>query len=152
MYYELLVQLKVYYKKQIMFSKLIFATFFLSNFANASSPSMALSEQQEKNIVDRLNDVCADSWCEGPFNILFTSLKYDKDSGQEFYSVRLNAENTYASTHTVKNVDCRIDDVELIQNIVKTTDQKTLRASETRLYNLVDECLAKNLTVQDMQN
>lgn len=132
-----------------MISKLIIATFLLSSAANATV--LVLSEQQEKSIVDRLNDVCADSWCEGPFNILFTSVSFEKSGTKEFYSVRLNAEDTYSKNHISKNVVCQIEDVDLIQDIVKTPNNQ-VSASETKFYTLVDECIAKNLSVQDLQN
>lgn len=106
--------------------------------------NLKLTPQQEKVVLDSLNDACGDAWCEGEFNLEFISVKFQNKNGYENYVISLVAQNTYDKDSAKISVSCEIKNVQLIQDLV-TTDIGHLGHIEAELSEDINSCLDEKL-------
>lgn len=115
----------------------------------ATNSSRALDFLEEKIILDRLNDVCGDTWCEGEYNIIFTSVSFNTETQSEIkptYKINIVAQNSYSAELPKLTIFCEIENVTLIQKIIYNTIHSQFDPSEAELFNLVDICLGEKLS------
>ena len=130
-----------------MLSKLVFGFLIIMGIqVSAAVYTPVLTETQEKIILNRLNDFCGDSWCEGEFNLTFSSVQYHKQDNLDFYVIHFAAENSYVPNQPLNFVFCQINEIELIQKIVTSDDLHSRVEGEYELYNQVNSCISEKLT------
>ena len=117
--------------------KSIFLLPLLLGSLNASA--FELNVEQEKTVLGILNDVCGDTWCEGPFNITFTAVKFESTEG--VYILKYEAEDIKKL-----NFSCKVQNAELIENII----QNPMGSENSQLYSVIDQCLQRDLLEQTL--
>ena len=132
-----------------MLTKFFFGFLLLIGIqAQATNYSPILTEQQQKLILDELNNICGDTWCEGEYNITFLTLEYQQLDNSEHYLIKFMAQASYMANQTAIFESCQIKNVNLIRNIVLSEDAVIRSESESEFYNQIDICLADKLFYQ----
>ncbi len=126
------------------FLTLILVSFGFNSFA--ARFQLTLTPEQQDHIVGQLNDFCGDAWCEGEYDLTFTSVQYQQIGKVGFYAINLIAKDGFQELNAKKiNVICEIHDVALIQRIVYNHAHGISDDSESDLFSHVDHCLGEKL-------
>ncbi len=131
--------------KKIMF--LVVSSLLLFS---AAASAQNLNVEDEKLIVDILNDICGDTWCEGPVEIDFKSVNYNDSRAGYVIRVSTLKDASNDLAQSVINFECTINDSSVIENLTSSKDlfdDKSVEA-RTKLMQQIDLCIDQKLMPQ----
>lgn len=129
-----------------MIAKIIFSFLvFLSFNAGASTSPVILTQQQQQAVLDRLNEICGDAWCEGEYNLNFLSMQLEQVGNENIYTINLSAQSSYEMNGPVINIFCRITENSTLQKLFYSNDYRVNNEGESELYNRIDACISEKL-------
>lgn len=131
--YEVPMTMKIYFTLTMM---------LIGSMSLAQMPlSSALDTHQEKIVLDLLNETCADSWCEGEYNIAFNAVRTAPDSYLIDYTAADNDDRTSAQ----RLYSCEVKNKALIEKIILNDGRSTNDGSEAEIFEIIDHCLSRDL-------
>ncbi|MGZ3691295.1 MAG: hypothetical protein ACXVAX_07315 [Pseudobdellovibrio sp.] len=108
--------------------------------------SLELTSAQQNIILSDLNNICGDTWCEGDFDLNFQSLTLKKEATKTVYVLEFSAKDTYDNAAPLRQVECEIENIDLIQKIVSTTSGLVITQDlQSELYRKIDACVYEHL-------
>lgn len=123
---------------------LIISSIVFSNSILANPQESALSEAQEQFVVADLNDICGDAWCEGEYNINFTSITMWPFEGRNVHVLNFVAYNSWEDSPSPVFVSCEIQHT-IIAKIIASTTPEDMFLVRDELYLNVDACINEKL-------
>lgn len=109
--------------------------------------SLDLNPQQEKTILNRLNDICGDSWCEGEYNLVFQSVLYVEEI-KSHYVITFSAQDSYTAEAPLMMFSCDIENTYMVQAVLFNALNLRTNESENELYNVVNTCIYEKLSAK----
>ncbi len=130
-----------------MLKNLVFGMIFIGLSANGftASSSPELSHGNQKLVIDKLNDICGDTWCEGEFDINFTAFNVKFNSSGIFVLKFIASRENENKTVDSRFVSCEIKETEIVQKFIESTTLLPDSQNEMQFYRLVDRCLSDML-------
>lgn len=123
---------------------LLLSSFFFSCVLLAQPAESTLSEGQEQFVISDLNDICGDAWCEGEYNINFTSITMWPIEARNVHVLNLVAYNSYEVNPVPVFVTCEIQHT-IIERIAASTTPEDIFSVRDELYQDVDTCINSKL-------
>lgn len=119
----------------------------VSSMASASYAGLELTAQQQQSILDNLNNICGDAWCEGEYELNFVSIRFREERGVPQYVLSIVAHDSYMDRNQAPriNFECVVKDVQVIQEMVNPNAIHPMSYLEHKLYQNVDDCVLDNL-------
>lgn len=110
-----------------------------------SAQSLELNETQAHFIINDLNNICGDTWCEGEYDLNFQAIYLKSGAEGDVYVLEFLARNTYEPNAEVISVKCEISDLALIQKIAQLNQLTITHDLQYELYRQVDICINEHL-------
>lgn len=103
-----------------MIYKIIISFFILGFSLNifAAGSDFDLNNEDQKIVLDSLNNICGDTWCEGEFDIKFVSIEFQPEADSGHYIINFLAANNYSKENTKNNISCEVKNIEMIKKII----------------------------------
>lgn len=115
---------------------------FISSISMAYEPAPAIAAEDSQIIVNYLNDICGDTWCEGEYDLHFFNVEALEQAGVMKYYVHFAAKNSYEENAINQLVACEIKSSELLADVAD--DLKNLQYASPNVMafdNEIDQCL-----------
>lgn len=120
-----------------MKSIIIICSFFISSALFAESEEI-FSKPQNQKIVEAIDNICADSWCEGNYNYEFTSFSCDKSvhtCNLSFYFINTETEDGI-SVYSPLQI-CSFSNIMNLKQILTRTN-----SLNDNFYSELDMCIS----------
>lgn len=112
------------------------ATFVTSSALYADSSKEIFTEVQRQEIVGAIDNICADTWCEGDYNFEFIDFncnKQDSTCKLSFYFIR--TEDNDAQTYSPLQI-CHFENIKSMRQIKRGRGSLT-----NKFYEEVSDCI-----------
>jgi hypothetical protein len=127
-----------------MFKKLslLVVSVMISLQVQAQISDFQLSKSEEDQLLTSLNNICGDIWCEGDYELNFTSIELVAKP-VVYYKFNFTASQYINDHETAQFFACEIQDVELVQKLVhkKPHHEEETELNNLAFYNMIDECI-----------
>ena len=103
-----------------------------------------LTAKQAKLVVQELNDICGDTWCEGDYSWDFSKIVCDFTKKTCTFTVKITDPGTDASAKDDKVYwrSCKVSKVDAFTSMIDTAPNGYQSLNET-FYDKIDACVGK---------
>ncbi len=110
--------------------------FYTSFNVYALNSQFDLTHEDEDIILLQLNNICGDTWCEGEYELNFTSILFHEEN-KGFYQIQFQAED--------KKISCDIKNVQTVQKVLWNLKNSASDETELEFYKMIDDCINEKL-------
>ena len=99
--------------------KALSSVFFILSLALAMPAHAFLTETESEQVINALNDTCADNWCEGAYDIHFAAIRCSRHNRGCLLYMRVT--DSYDEKAAPKNYSCLLEPLNSATEILNPT-------------------------------